>query len=158
MENHYINDTTIVIDDPFGKYLDVIGLNEYLGWYVGLPDGIEKINYKTDYNKPIVISEFGAGALQGMHGDSLTRWTEEFQEYVYKEQVKLMRRIPHLNGMTPWVLADFRSPRRSLPVIQNFWNRKGIISDKGIKKKAFYILQDFYKDIETNGWGNLLGK
>ena len=158
LENHFINDTTIVIDDPFGKYLDVIGLNEYLGWYVGLPDGIQKINYKTDYNKPIVISEFGAGALQGMHGDSLTRWTEEFQAYVYQEQVKLMRRIPHLNGMTPWVLADFRSPRRSLPVIQDFWNRKGIISDKGIKKKAFYILQDFYKDIETNGWGNLLGK
>ena len=158
LENHYINDTTIVIDDPFGKNLDVIGLNEYLGWYVGLPDGIQKINYKTDYNKPIVISEFGAGALQGMHGDSLTRWTEEFQAYVYQEQVKLMRRIPHLNGMTPWVLADFRSPRRSLPVIQDFWNRKGIISDKGIKKKAFYILQDFYKDIKTNGWGNLLGK
>ena len=158
LENHFINDTTIVIDDPFGKYLDVIGLNEYLGWYVGLPDGIGKINYKTDYDKPIVISEFGAGALQGMHGDSLTRWSEEFQAYVYKEQVKLMRRIPHLNGMTPWVLADFRSPRRSLPVIQNFWNRKGIISDKGIKKKAFYILQDFYKDIKTNGWGNLLGK
>jgi beta-glucuronidase len=152
LENHYINDTTIVIDDPFGEYLDVIGLNEYFGWYVGLPSRIKKINYKTDYNKPIIISEFGAGALQGMHGDSLTRWTEEFQEYVYKEQVKLMRRIPHLNGMSPWILADFRSPRRSLPGIQDFWNRKGIISDKGIKKKAFYILQNFYKDIKTNGW------
>ena len=152
LENHSINDTTIVIDDPFGKYLDVIGLNEYLGWYVGLPDGIKKINYQTDYNKPIIISEFGAGALQGMHGDSLTRWTEEYQAYVYKEQVNLMKRIPHLNGMTPWVLADFRSPRRSLPVIQDFWNRKGIISDKGIKKKAFYILKDFYRDIKTNGW------
>ena len=152
LENHPINDTTILIDDPFGKYLDVIGLNEYLGWYVGLPDGIKKINYKTDYDKPIIISEFGAGALQGMHGDSLTRWTEEFQAYVYTEQLKLMKRIPYLNGMTPWVLADFRSPRRSLPGIQDFWNRKGIISDKGIKKKAFYILQDFYKDIKTNGW------
>ena len=152
LENHYINDTTIVIDDPFGKCLDVIGLNEYLGWYVGLPSRIKKINYKTDYNKPIIISEFGAGALQGMRGDSLTRWTEEFQEYVYKEQVKLMRRIPHLNGMTPWILADFRSPRRSLPIIQDFWNRKGIISDKGIKKKSFYILQDFYNEIKINGW------
>jgi beta-glucuronidase len=63
-----------------------------------------------------------------------------------------MRRIPHLNGMTPWILADFRSPRRSLPIIQDFWNRKGIISDKGIKKKSFYILQDFYNEIKINGW------
>ena len=62
-----------------------------------------------------------------------------------------MRRVPNLSGMTPWILADFRSPRRPLPGIQDFWNRKGIISDKGIKKKAFYILKDFYDDIKKNG-------
>jgi len=126
-------------------------LNEYLGWYVGLPDGIKGINYKTNYNKPIIISEFGAAALQGMHGDSLTRWTEEYQAYVYKEQVKLMKRIPQLNGMTPWVLADFRSPRRSLPGIQDFWNRKGIISDKGIKKKRFIFCRIFIKTLKQMG-------
>jgi beta-glucuronidase len=151
LENHYINDSTIVMDDPIGEYLDVTGLNDYLGWYDGLPDKITKIHYKTIYNKPIIISEFGAGALQGYHGDKLTRWTEEYQVYTYEMQFKLMKRIPHLSGMTPWILFDFRSPRRSLPGIQDFYNRKGIISDKGIKKKAFYILKDFYDDVKKNG-------
>ena len=145
LENHYINESTIVIDDPFGKYLDVIGLNEYLGWYDGLPDKIAKINYVTVYNKPIIVSEFGAGALQGLYGDKMERWTEEYQSYVYEEQIKLMKKMPNLGGMSPWILMDFRSPRRPLPGIQDFYNRKGLISDKGIKKKAFYILQEFYK-------------
>ena len=145
LENHYINESTIVIDDPFGKYLDVVGLNEYLGWYDGLPDKIAKINYVTVYNKPIIVSEFGAGALQGLYGDKMERWTEEYQSYVYEEQIKLMMKMPNLGGMSPWILMDFRSPRRPLPGIQDFYNRKGLISDKGIKKKAFYILQEFYK-------------
>jgi len=152
LENHYINDSTIVIDDPFGEYLDVIGLNEYLGWYDGLPDKADRVNYQTKYNKPIIVSEFGADALQGFYGDSLTRWTEDYQVNVYEHQVKLMKRIPNLRGMSPWILMDFRSPRRPLPGIQDFYNRKGLISNKGIKKKAFYILRDFYTGIEKNSW------
>lgn len=45
---------------------------------------------------------------------------------------------------------DFRSPRRPLPGIQDFWNRKGLISNKGIKKDAFYILQSFYNEKKKN--------
>lgn len=152
LENHYVSDKVIMIDDPLGEFLDVVGLNEYLGWYDGLPDKIDKITYQTKYDKPIIISELGAGALQGLHGDSLTRWTEEFQANVYEKQVKLMKRIPNLCGMTPWILADFRSPRRPLPGIQDFWNRKGIISDKGIKKNAFDVLRKFYLSIQKNAW------
>ena len=52
-----------------------------------------------------------------------------------------------MRGMTPWILKDFRSPRRPLPHIQDFWNRKGLISDQGQKKKAFFILKEFYDRI-----------
>jgi beta-glucuronidase len=45
-------------------------------------------------------------------------------------------------------LVDFRSPRRQLYDIQNFFNRKGLISSEGIKKKAFYVMQDWYKTKE----------
>jgi beta-glucuronidase len=145
LEHHYVNDTTVVIDDPFGNSLDVIGLNEYIGWYDGLPDKADRLHWKTMYEKPIIISEFGADALQGFHGDSLTRWSEEYQENLYKHQIGMLKRIPHLQGISPWILADFRSPRRNLPGKQDQWNRKGLISDKGIKKKAFYILQQFYQ-------------
>jgi beta-glucuronidase len=51
--------------------------------------------------------------------------------------------------MSPWVLMDFRSPRRPLAGIQDFYNRKGLISDKGQRKQAFYVLQKFYQEISS---------
>jgi len=54
-------------------------------------------------------------------------------------------RIPNLRGAAPWVLVDFRSPVRNLPGMQDGYNRKGLISDQGAKKAAFYVLQKAYK-------------
>jgi beta-glucuronidase len=136
---------TDLIDDPLGADLDVLGCNEYIGWYDGLPDKADHINYKTIYTKPLIMSEFGAGALYGLHGDPLTMWTEEYQENVYRHQVGMLSRIPFLRGTSPWVLMDFRSPRRTLPDIQDFFNRKGLVSERGGKKKAFYVMQEFYQ-------------
>jgi len=59
----------------------------------------------------------------------------------------MLKQIPFLRGISPWILMDFRSPRRTLPEIQDFYNRKGLISDQGQKKKAFFILQDYYKSL-----------
>lgn len=136
------------VDDPLGEYLDVIACNEYVGWYDGLPDKTEKISWQTKYNKPFVFSELGAGALFGYHADSLTRWSEEYQDYFFNQQIKMLKKIPFLTGLSPWVLADFRSSRRQLPGIQDFWNRKGLISDQGQRKKAFYTLQKWYQSIK----------
>ena len=136
---------TDLIDDPLGADLDVLGCNEYLGWYDGLPDKADHINYKTIYTKPLIMSEFGADALYGLHGDPLTRWTEEYQENVFQHQIGMLSRIPFLRGTSPWVLMDFRSPRRALEGIQNFFNRKGLVSVRGDKKKAFYVMQEFYQ-------------
>jgi beta-glucuronidase len=133
------------INDPMADVMDIISFNAYIGWYDGLPDKAERVTWKIKQNKPVIVSEFGAGALQGYHGDSLTRWTEEFQEYAYRENIKMFEQIPQLRGISPWILADFRSPKRFLPNIQDGWNRKGLISETGDKKKAFYVLQEYYK-------------
>ena len=53
-------------------------------------------------------------------------------------------RVAGFAGTSPWILMDFRSPRRPLANIQDFFNRKGLVSEKGIKKAAFYVLKDFY--------------
>lgn len=140
---------TYVVDDPLGKYLDVLSFNEYIGWYDGKPDKCSKINWEFGYDKPVVISETGAGALQGFKGDSLTVWSEEHQAYFYKKQLEMIGRQKQIKGMTPWILVDFRSPRRQHPVYQNFWNRKGLVSSSGIKKKAYFVLKDFYDKIEN---------
>jgi beta-glucuronidase len=135
----------IAINDPLGEYLDVIGINQYLGWYGGLPDICDTTSFQSKYNKPVIISEFGAGALQGYFGNKLQRWTEDYQAYVYQKNIPMFDKLEFVAGMTPWLLMDFKSPRRPLPNIQDGWNRKGLVSDKGIKKKAFYLLKEYYK-------------
>ena len=137
-----------VVEDPFAEYVDIVNFNEYVGWYDGLPEKCDRINWVIKYNKPVMISEFGADALQGLHGDILTRWTEEYQEDLYKRTLPMLSKIPQFRGLTPWILCDFRSPKRMLPNIQDGWNRKGLIGQNGTKKKAFYVLQDFYKQKE----------
>ena len=148
MERHYIDATTQMIDDPLGEYLDVLGCNEYVGWYDGLPDKADRLEWKSKYQKPLVMSEFGGDALYGNHGDALTRWTEEYQESIYHHQLNMLKRIPFLRGTAPWILMDFRSPRRPLPKIQDYWNRKGLISNRGEKKKAFYVMQRYYRELQ----------
>ena len=65
----------------------------------------------------------------------------------------MFERIPGLSGTTPWVLKDFRSPKRALVGIQDDFNRKGLVSDQGGKKKAFYVMQEWYtkKKAEAEG-------
>ena len=150
MERHYIDATTQMIDDPLGEFLDVLGCNEYVGWYDGLPAKADDLQWRSKYQKPLIMSEFGGDALYGHHGDALTRWTEEYQESIYQHQIAMLKRIPFLRGAAPWILMDFRSPRRPLPKIQDYWNRKGLVSNYGEKKKAFYVLRDWYRDIEQN--------
>ena len=150
MERHYLDATTQMIDDPLGEYLDVLGCNEYVGWYDGLPEKADRLEWKSKYQKPLVMSEFGGDALYGHHGDPLMRWTEEYQEDLYRHQLAMLKKIPFLRGTSPWILTDFRSPRRPLPGIQDYWNRKGLISDRGEKKKAFYVMQEWYRELQTN--------
>lgn len=146
LEDHgKVDDQNVmVVEDKFAEVVDILSFNQYYGWYGGDVDNIKNIRWDIDIDKPIIISEFGAGALQGFHGDSLTRWSEEFQELLYRETLPVLAKIPQLSGITPWILADFRSPRRVLIPYQNGWNRKGLISETGNRKKAFYTLQKFY--------------
>ncbi len=148
LEVHY-NPEKNTITDPLGAYTDIVSVNEYLGWYGGLPSNCQTAEWETKYDKPLIISETGAGALGGFHADSLTRWSEEYQEWFYEEQIKMMKRMPeNYTGITPWILVDFRSPKRNNPVYQEGWNRKGLISSEGEKKKAFYVLKKYYDELE----------
>ncbi|RZV57096.1 MAG: beta-glucuronidase [Flavobacteriaceae bacterium] len=144
-KNYQGNPLVRTIDDPFADEVDVLSFNQYIGWYDGLPEKCETITWHIKQDKPVLISEFGAGAKHGLHGDKGVRWTEEFQEDLYIKTLNMIDGIEKVQGFSPWILVDFRSPRRVLPKIQDGWNRKGLISDDGKKKKAFFVLQDFYE-------------
>ncbi|HUC81109.1 MAG TPA: glycoside hydrolase family 2 TIM barrel-domain containing protein [Flavisolibacter sp.] len=140
----------VIVDDPLGEKLDLVSFNEYAGWYWGgTPKEITKYTFNIKYKKPVIISEFGGEALEGYHGDENTRWTEEWQEAMYVNQIKMLSTIEGLRGMTPWILVDFRSPRRQHPYFQDFWNRKGVFSALGKKKKAFYVLKNYYDQMQA---------
>jgi len=140
----------ILIDDPLSTHLDVLAVNKYMGWYAPWPAEPGNVVWKSNFNKPLIISEFGSEALYGNHGskDTASLWTEEHQEQLYKDNIKMFKNIPFLRGICPWILADFRTPFRMHAQFQEGWNRKGLLSDKGFKKKAWYIISDYYKTFD----------
>ena len=142
--------TVATINDTVINSLDLIAVNQYLGWYRPWPSTPGVMEWKSMFNKPLLFSEFGAEALQGNHGtaDTASKWTEEFQEKVYKNQVAMFASIPFLKGTCPWILVDFRSPVRMHPVYQKGWNRKGLLGDNGRKKKAWWIMKQYYDSIQ----------
>jgi beta-glucuronidase len=142
---------TKYIDDPLGKALDVIGFNEYIGWYEGTPATADTMEWKVAYDKPLIVSEFGGSAKAGLHGAVDQRWTEELQAEIYRHNIPMLHKIPQLRGSSAWILVDFRSPLRNLPGMQDGYNRKGLVSDQGQKKEAFSVLEQAYK---SNGVGH----
>ena len=152
---------SISIDDPLGESVDLISYNEYFGWYyvtfftdqMMISEGtlrklmfeiMPSIKISSVFNKPIHISEFGAGAKYGNHSNKI--WSEEYQAKLYKHQLEMLSNNPQIKGISPWVFKDFRAMLRPLPGIQDFYNRKGLIDENGNKKEAFAVLADFYKN------------
>jgi beta-glucuronidase len=147
LDTQRYEDDARVIDDPLAAAVDVIGINSYCGWYgPDRPQDCRQYAWRSPYGKPVIMSEFGAGALQGRHGPADHRWTEEYQAAVYEANLAMIGNIDFLRGLTPWILMDFRSPRRPLPGIQDYWNRKGLLSETGAKKAAWHVLQAWYAD------------
>ena len=132
------------LQDNMNKYVDVVSFNQYIGWYRDVNDA-PKMRWEIPYDKPVIISEFGGGAKYGLHGAKNQRWTEEFQENLYRENTAMLDKVDGLAGTTPWILKDFRSPRRVLTGIQDYYNRKGLVSDRGERKKAWHVLKAWYE-------------
>jgi beta-glucuronidase len=133
--------------DTLYRYSDLISVNEYLGWYLPWQGKPSDVKWKLVCpEKPVFISEFGGEALYGSKGqtDEAAYWTEAYQEKIYKDQLEMFTTIPNLCGVCPWLLFDYRSTSRLHPIYQKGYNRKGLLSEKGNKKKAWYIMKAYY--------------
>jgi beta-glucuronidase len=152
-DEKYSNNAVNVWDTLY-RHFDIISLNEYMGWYVpwqGRPGDVKWSFVCKD--KPIVISEFGGEALYGNNKgpkDEAASWSEEYQEQIFKDQVEMLKTVPDLCGTFPWLLVDYRSSGRMHPLYQNGWNRKGLLSDHGDKKKAWYIMKAYYESTKNS--------
>lgn len=140
------------INDRLASVIDVIGINEYFGWYFPNYDDLRTIGRNSSPDRPVVITETGADAVvQSMGGPEKGRFSEEYMADVYRNQVAILRELDYVKGISPWVLYDFRAERRQ-NAWQKGWNRKGLIAqDKATKKAAFGIMQAFYKEMAERG-------
>lgn len=138
------------MEDDFIENLDVVSINKYMGWYHRWPMSPSEIRWNVALDKPLIFSEFGGEALYGQSGDSTvtSSWSEEYQEKLYKDNLEMFKYIPNLAGISPWILFDFRSPYRFHPTNQEGWNRKGLISDQGYRKKTWYVMKEYYESIK----------
>ncbi|MGB0764784.1 MAG: glycoside hydrolase family 2 TIM barrel-domain containing protein, partial [Luminiphilus sp.] len=155
----------LVIDDPLGALVDIVSYNQYFGWYyarglapaLGVSERTVRklmlsfmghIRISSAFDKPLHISEFGAGAKAGRRGEGV--WTEDYQADVYRAQLAMLANSPQVVGMTPWILKDFRAMLRPLGGVQDYRNRKGLVDENGRRKQAFFVLRDFY----AGPWGS----
>lgn len=141
------SNNTYEMNDSVTDCLDFVSVNKYIGWYESWKVSPEDVYWDVRMDKPLVFSEFGGEALQGNQGDSIwvSSWTEEYQAKLYRDNLKMFENIQNLQGVFPWILFDFRSPLRLHSVNQDGWNRKGLVSERGMRKKAWYIVKEYYK-------------
>lgn len=143
-------ESLIVVQDELAADLDVVAINQYEAWYSKRrPDELKDVSFRNGYEKPLMFSEFGACALYGHHGPRDERWTEEYQAWLFEETLKRVEETPGCVGLAPWLLKDFRSPRRWHGRFQELWNRKGVVSPEGHRKQAFEVLRTFYQRKEA---------
>jgi beta-glucuronidase len=134
----------LAIRDRLTEHLDIIGVNEYYGWYDPDFEKLPRMLENSRPEKPVVICEFGGDARAGFRGSVDDLFSEDMQARVYERQLEAIAACPFVKGISPWILYDFRSPRR-LNRHQEGFNRKGLVdADRVTAKKAFAVLRDFY--------------
>ena len=148
MNTQRYESNTFDVSDTLNRFVDIIAINEYIGWYTPWQGAPADTKWKLICpEKPVFISEFGGEALYGNNNgpaDEAAYWTEAYQAKIYTNQIEMFGTIPNLCGVCPWLLFDYRSLGRMHPVYQKGYNRKGLLSEKGEKKKAWYIMNEYY--------------
>nr|WP_272213634.1 glycoside hydrolase family 2 TIM barrel-domain containing protein [Marinicella sp. W31]MDC2879595.1 glycoside hydrolase family 2 TIM barrel-domain containing protein [Marinicella sp. W31] len=107
-----VNHAKLKIEDRLAAHLDIIGINEYYGWYDEDFSELPKILANSQPDRPVVISETGADADITEKGPKEGLFSEDYQAEVYEKQISTLKDLDFVKGMSPWILYDFRTERR----------------------------------------------
>ncbi|MBO5312672.1 MAG: beta-glucuronidase [Clostridia bacterium] len=145
--NHPLEDSSMEFDD-------IICVNLYFGWYGGkvtdwdkfVVDLGEHIKAKGWEGKPVIMSEFGAGALAGFHSHFDTvRWSEEYQRDLLEYCIELFHRTEYMRGTYVWQFCNIRtSPSMDINRVRYF-NNKGILDEYRNPKASYFKIRELYR-------------
>lgn len=128
------------------QFSDVICVNRYLGWYTDhseleVIDGQltkDLTDFYDKYKKPVILSEFGADTIEGLHTLPYESFSEEFQAAYLAENCKTLDKLDFCIGEHVWNFADFKT-KESPDRVRG--NRKGVFTKDRQPKLAAYFLR-----------------
>ncbi len=134
------------------SFFDVICLNRYLGWYdypAQLDVACAKLSEELDslhehYQKPIILTEFGADALAGLHSLSPDLFSEEYQAEFLTRYIELLNQKTYVAGQHIWCFSDFKTPQSIRRV--GGLNLKGVFTRDRQPKLAAHQLRKLWHD------------
>ncbi len=132
------------------EFFDVLCVNKYFGWYnwTGrLEESIDAFletleSYRKAFGKPVLLSEFGAGAVAGEHQLPAVMFSEEYQSRTIELQYEAVRKLPWCIGTHVWNFADFRVGQSLTRVVNN---RKGVFTRDRQPKLAAHTLRRLWR-------------
>lgn len=135
-----------VVTDLF----DLICVNRYFGWYVDTGDLAaaerdleDELRAWARHGKPILVTEFGADALPGLHALPATLWSEDYQVALIAASLRVFRRIPEVIGEHVWNFADFATAQA---VHRPGGNHKGVFTRDRQPKAAAWLLRELWRE------------
>ena len=150
-QNDYTSDIT-------ERTMDVVCINRYYGWYNlsgDLDAACHALNIELDFwesiGKPVMLSEYGADTIEGVHGTHGEMFSEEFQRDYYARIDAEIDKRPWFIGEQLWNFADFATFQG---IIRVEGNRKGILTRDRQPKMAAHWLRDRWAGIPDYGYKN----
>lgn len=139
-----------------GDPMDVLSVNVYYGWYFGKTRDLAKYLRDTHGDhpeKPMILSEFGAGAALGRTEKS-GKWkktplvkgkafSEEYQSGLLSQYIETARQKAYIVGLSPWVFADFPCTWFPHNPVAGY-NLKGVLNQQRKPKKGYFKLKELY--------------
>ena len=162
-----------------GDLLDVVGVNEYWGWYDRVSarpgrdrqlerqaarraDGTlaleiapldlgrlerELVAKAARYDKPLLLTEFGADAIPGYRADDLALWSEDYQAHCLEVTYEVLRQASHVCGAFPFLYQDYPDPSKYVNAYWDGLNYKGVVTYDRARKAGWQALREIYARI-----------
>ncbi|AGA59022.1 beta-galactosidase/beta-glucuronidase [Thermobacillus composti KWC4] len=150
--------------DRVADLVDVLALNRYYGWYVhGGEFEMAKMMLRQELDgwrkrcpdKPIIMTEYGADTIAGLHDVDPVMFTEEFQVEFLRANHDVFDACPNLVGEHVWNFADFQT---SQSIIRVQGNKKGVFTRDRKPKYAAHELRKRWLSIPDFGYKSATGR